>query len=62
MTVGLVAVVCLSSSMFAWVVGGLTLCVVTVDMTVHGRAGRGGLPVPPGPTPKKLTVDLRRRP
>jgi hypothetical protein len=59
-SVGLVAVLCLSSSMLAAIVGAATVLVVTLDMIALGRK-----PAPPfgsDPTPDKLTVDLSRRP
>jgi hypothetical protein len=62
--VALVAMLCLSSSLLASIVGGATVLVVAVDMFAHrksairGDRGDGSA----DDTPDRLTVDLSRRP
>jgi hypothetical protein len=58
--VGLVAVLCLSSSLLAAIVGAVTVVVVALDMIALGRKSVATLGS--DPTPDKLTVDLTRRP
>ena len=64
--VGLIAMICLSSSLLAAIVGGVTVVVVAIDMLAQSRRELG--PASPDPwearelTPEAFTVDLRRRP
>ena len=54
--VGAVAVLCLSSPLFAAIVGMLTIAVVTIDIVAQR-----GREAPPSDPPDRITVDLSRR-
>lgn len=64
--VGLVAVVCLSSTRLAAIVGGATAVLVAIDMIARARQDDAEPPTrAPSPQPDKLIVDVdraRRRP
>jgi ABC-type spermidine/putrescine transport system permease subunit I len=53
----LVAVLCLTSTMVAAIVGGLTILIVGLDVLAHDPQNRARADA----TPRTLTVDLRRR-
>jgi hypothetical protein len=57
-TGGVVAVVCLSSSLLAAIIGCLTIVAVLIDMMTHAHVEDDSVAPP---TPQKITVDLSRR-
>ena len=61
LTVGLVAMVAMSSSMVAAIVGGLTIAAVMFDVLMRHQPPEAFVPASSEPTPTKLSVDLRER-
>jgi presenilin-like A22 family membrane protease len=59
LAVGTAAVVCLSSSVFAAIIGGLTVTMVVWDVLVYRT--QPIVPTSHPVTPKRLNVDLSRR-
>ncbi len=59
LAIGMVCVICLSSSLVSAVVGALTVLSVMIDVTTHARVEDHARSL--DATPHKITVDLRRR-